>query len=182
LKKDNKTQSISQLLHAGVFKETMGANRLNSIIKHSTIFSFWDSVVGAKFSKFTKPYAIKYSKLYVSAKSPVLAQELSLYKTKILSKVNSYSKPLGIEIKDIVCNYKNYFASDSIEKNKNEIEDKPVEIKAQELDKLNIEKERQSQIQSCVSKISFLNDNQKEKLNREIINNLKVKQIREKNN
>jgi len=167
------------LLHAGVFGESFGANKLSSIIKHSTIFSFWNNVVGAKFSKFTKPYAIKCNKLYVSAKSPVLITELGLYKTKILSKVNSYSKPLGIEIKDIIFSYKNYSMTNPAARNE-ETEDKPVEIEKEKLEMLDIEQSKKDEVQKCVSKINSLNEKQKEKLTLQIINNLKAKKLQEK--
>ena len=112
-RKNNKTTSIGELLHNGAFSEFVNKNKLNAIIKHSTIFSFWGNIVGAKFSNITKPYSIKANKIYVSVKSPVIAQELSLYKAKILQKINSYSQPLGLFINDIVFNYKNYNYSES---------------------------------------------------------------------
>ena len=97
----NDTSSIGDLIDTSVFCAKKNS-KINHVVKQSTIFSFWKNVVGQKFVKFTKPYNIKYSKLYVSAKSPVVVQELSLYKAKLIEKINSYSKPLGIEIKDII--------------------------------------------------------------------------------
>ena len=58
MKQNNETKSISELLNDSIFNQT-SQNKLNSVIKQSTIFSFWDNIVGAKFSKFTKPYSIK---------------------------------------------------------------------------------------------------------------------------
>lgn len=179
MKRNSKTTSISDLLHSSAFSEMMGTNKLNAIVKHSTIFSFWDSVVGARFSKFTKPYSIKCQKLYVSAKSPVLVQELNLYKTKILAKINTYSKPLGIEIKDIIFSYKNFAATNPIE-NSSEKEDKPLYIKKEEVENLEISKEEKEKVFKSINRINFLNENQKEKLSGEIINNIKVKKLQEK--
>ena len=64
MKKNNPTSQIGELLNKTTFGEMIKENKVGQIMKHSTIFSFWNNVVGAKFSKFTKPYAIKFNKLY----------------------------------------------------------------------------------------------------------------------
>ena len=156
----------------------MKGNKMGAIIKHSTIFSFWDNVVGAKFSKFTRPSAIKFNKLYVSAKSPVIVQELNLYKAKILKNINSYSMPLGIEIKDIIFNYKNYCATvpDVLSKT---VEDKPVEITHDELNKVSLDKETHDAIKKNVDRIKFLNEEQKENFANKIASTYKAKNLQE---
>lgn len=178
MKKENKTQSLSQLLKSDAFFEIMNKNKLNSIVKHSTVFSFWNNIVGAKFANITKPYAIKLQKLYVSAKSPVIIQELSLYKNKILAKINSYSKPLGIEIKDVIFNYKNFCATTP--KTLNDKEDKPVWFKREELEGIEINPVTKQKIVEHIEKIKFLNSNQKENLISKLITNEKAK-IMQKN-
>jgi len=157
----------------------MKGNKMGAIIKHSTIFSFWNNIVGAKFAKFTKPYAIKYNKLYVTAKSPVIVQELGLYKTKILKNVNSYSMPLGIEIADIIFNYKNYCAT-TPETLTNEIEDKPVEIKKAQLESVELDGKSKEQIKSNVDRLKFLNNEQKENFVNKIESTYKAKNFQEK--
>ena len=176
----NKTNSISALLHSSAFSSMMSENKLNFVVKQSTIFSFWDSIVGSKFSKFTKPYSIKANKLYVSAKSPVVAQELSLYKTKILNKVNSYSQALGLEIKDIIFNYKNYTSTNPIKSNT--VEDKPVVIEKSTLNDIELAKENKEQIQKSIDKINFLDENQKQKLADKIVQNQKARIIQDYSN
>lgn len=173
MKKDNKTQTIAQLLKSDAFSKAMGKNKLNSIVKHSTIFSFWTNIVGAKFANITKPYAIKGQKLYVSARSPVIIQELSLYKNKILIKLNSYSKPLGIEIDDIIFSYKNFCASTPSTLNGKE--DKPVWFKGEELQNIEVSDETKEKIAQNIEKIKFLNKNQKQNLISKIITNEKAK-------
>ena len=108
MKKNNKTVSISDLINSTVFGDIVKEDKMSFVIKQTTVFSFWEDIVGKKFVKYTKPYVIKSSKIFVSVKSPVIIQELNLYKTKLLKKINSYSIPLGIEIKDIVFDYKNF--------------------------------------------------------------------------
>lgn len=180
MKKNNKTETIGALLKSDAFSQIMGKNKLNSIVKYSTIFSFWNNIVGSKFANITKPYSIKAQKLYVSAKSPIVIQELTLYKNKILAKVNSYSKPLGIEIKDIIFNYKNYSASipDTLQ-NK---EDKPVWFSENELENIDIDVETKEKIQENIEKIKFLNKNQKQNLISKIITNEKAKIMQEEYN
>jgi len=178
MKKHNPTTHIGELLNKTTFGEIIKGNKVGQIMKHSTIFSFWDSIVGAKFSKFTRPYSIKYNKLYVSAKSPIVIQELNLYKTKIIKNINSYSMPLGIEITDIIFNYKNFCATtpDTLSK---EIEDKPIKITEEQLENVQIDKSLQEQIKSNVDKINFLNNEQKLNFARKIESTYKAKKIQE---
>lgn len=179
MKKHNPTTCIGELISKTAFGEITKSNKMGAIIKHSTIFSFWNNIVGAKFAKFTKPYAIKYNKLYVTAKSPVIVQELGLYKTKILKNVNSYSMPLGIEIADIIFSYKNYAVS-TPEALTNQVEDKPIEIKKSQLEAIELDKKIQAQIKENVDKIKFLNEEQKINFVQKIESTYKVKNFQEK--
>ncbi len=172
MRKINDTFSIGDLIETSVFKDFKGG-KMGSVVKRSTIFSFWDDVVGAKFAKYTRPYAIKGSKLYISAKSPVIVQELTLYKTKLLKKVNSYSKPLGIEISDVIFNYKNFAVQNPI--NFSGIEDKPVKISEKQLSNVEIDENIKNHIQKNIEKIKFLNNEQKEKFASKIISTYQAK-------
>lgn len=178
MKKHNPTSHISEILNKTTFGEMMKSNKMGSVIKHSTIFSFWNNIVGAKFSKITKPYAIKFNKLYVTAKSPVVVQELNLYKTKIIKNINSYSMPLGVEIKDIIFSYKNFAVSNPIVTN--EVEDKPVEITQSQIEGIQIADDVQEKIKNNVDKIKFLNEEQKQKFAEKIVSTYKVKSLQEK--
>ena len=178
MKKHNPTTHIGELISKTAFGDMMKGNKMGAIIKHSTIFSFWDNIVGAKFAKFTKPYSIKYNKIYVSAKSPVVVQELNLYKAKILRNINSYAMPLGIEIKDIIFNYKNY-SMDTPETLSNQVEDKPVQLSNSEVQSVEISSEVEDKIKANVEKIKFLNDEQKEKFASKIVSTYKVKNLQE---
>ena len=179
MKKHNPTTHIGELISKTAFGEMAKGNKMGAVIKHSTIFSFWDSIVGAKFAKFIKPYSIKYNKLYASAKSPVIVQELNLYKTKIIKNVNSYSMPLGIEITDIIFNYKNYCTS-TPEALTTQVEDKPIRISETQLESIELDKKTQEQIKSNVDKLKFLNDEQKANFARKIESTYKAKNLQEK--
>lgn len=179
MRKQNPTTHIGELISKTAFGDMMKNNKMGAIIKHSTIFSFWTAIVGAKFAKFTKPYSIKYNKLYVTAKSPVIVQELNLYKAKILKNVNSYSMPIGIEITDIIFNYKNYSMTtpDTLSNKK---EDKPIEIQKSQLESVELDENTQAQIKANVDKINFLNNEQKEKFAKKIESTYKAKKFQEK--
>ena len=105
--------------------------------------------------------------------------QLNLYKTKILKNVNSYSMPLGIEITDIIFNYKNYAVS-TPETLSNQVEDKPIEIKKTQLESIELDKKTQEQIKKNVDKIKFLNDEQKINFAKKIESTYKVKNLQEK--
>ncbi len=174
MKKNSETRTISDLLNDSIFNQE-SKTRLNGVVKQSTVFSFWDNIVGAKFSKYTKPYSIKYQKIYVSVKSPVIAQELGLYKNKILKKVNSYSQPLGLEIKDIVFNYKNFHSSNPVSLG---VEDRPIFLSKEKLQSAKISQTTQEKIKEHIGKIKFLNENQKENLVSKIISTYQANELR----
>ena len=173
MKKHNPTTHIGELISKTTFGDMIKGSKVGQIIKHSTIFSFWNNIVGAKFANYTKPYSIKFNKLYVSAKSPVIVQELSLYKAKIIRNINSYSMPLGIEIKDVVFSYKN-FAVSTPETLKG-VEDKPIQLTKSQIDTSKIDKEVEEGIKKNIDKIKFLNEEQKENFSNKIITTYKAK-------
>lgn len=178
MRKDNKTSTISELLNSKTFKDIMKGDKLAFVMKQSTVFSFWNNIVGSKFVNLTKPYSIKYSKLYVSTKSPVVAQELSLYKNKIIRNINSYSMPLGIEIKDIVFNYKNFtIQAPNAAKTK---EDKPEWINNSDLSDIVLDENVERKIKENIDKIKFLNEGQKEKFIEKILTTYKARHLQEK--
>ena len=49
MKKNNETTSIGDLLNSTVFGEIAKSDKMNLIIKQSTLFSFWEDIVGIKF-------------------------------------------------------------------------------------------------------------------------------------
>lgn len=180
MKRHNKTTSIADLLDSSVFGNVNLKNKMNNVIKHSTIFSFWNNIVGVKFARHTKPYAIKTNKLYVSVKSPAIAQELSLYKLKLLKKINSYSMPLNMEIKDVIFNYKNFSATtpETLVQN----EDKPIELEKQEIDNIVLDEKTKEEFKNKIEKLKFLNDSQKNNLLSKLLDAKKAQIIQNKNN
>jgi len=163
----NQTKTISDLLNTFTFGENSKGKSFSDTIKQSTVFSFWEDIVGKKLFQYTKPVKIKSAKLYVSAKSPVIVQELNLIKNKILKKLNTYTLALGIKITDIVFDYKNYYETSSEEIVQDE---KLVFYSNEDLSNLVIDKDYLSEISQNISKISFLSDIQKKNLLDKIVN------------
>ena len=167
MKNINQTKTISDLLNTFTFGENSKGKSFSDTIKQSTVFSFWDDIVGKKLYQYTKPVRIKNSKLYVSAKSPVIIQELNLIKRKILKKLNTYTSALGISVVDIVFDYKNYneAAQDNFP------QDEKLEFYSdKDLSSLKIDDNYTNEIRNKISKINFLSDMQKLKLADKIIN------------
>jgi len=173
MRKINETNTISEILNGFAFSEISKTKSMDYLIKQSTIFSFWEEIVGFKFAKISKPFSIKNKKLMVSAKSPIVIQEMTMLKTKILTKLNSFSKPLGFEIKDIIFDYKNY-NNYEIEK-ENSIEDIPIWYNDEILENIQINEDRKNILKEKITRINFLSETQKEKLLSKLINVEKAK-------
>ncbi len=168
----NETNTISEILNTFTFgdKKSKGKS-LSDTVKYSTLFSLWPDIVGNKLSKYTKPTTIKYSKLYVSAKSPVIVQEMNLLKDKIIKKINVYSNALDFNIKDIVLDYKNY---ENEKEEENNIEDKPEFYNNSDLDEVKLDDNFEQNIKKCIKKIDFLTEDQKQDFINKIYNNKKA--------
>ena len=92
-----------------ILENDLSANpKYKFALKCSTLFSFWEEIVGFKFAKFTRPTSIKFEKLYVECKNSAITQELTMFQKKIIEKIMVYAAPLGIKVSDIVFSYKNW--------------------------------------------------------------------------
>lgn len=180
LKRVKETKTIGELISLSTFCDKINSKDITKVAKYSTIFSFWAEIVGKKFESLSRPYSIKASKLFVAAKSPVVIQELTLFKAVLLKKINSYSLPLGIEIKDIVFDYKNFDKNKEIIAS-DFIEDKPKMIAERELLSIETEKILIEKTKDSIEKLKFLPKDKKEKLLNKIILTYKAKEFRLKN-
>ena len=71
-------------------------------ITRSNLYKFWNKVVGAKFSKNSKPYSmLKGSIMVIACETPIVAQELMLRKTQLLSKLQTYTDSLHMKVLDL---------------------------------------------------------------------------------
>ena len=170
--RENKTLTLAELLKKPIIRNKINKNTLSQIAKQSTIFSFWEDVAGKKLSKISKPYKISKEKLFISTKSATVSQQILFIKNKILDKLNTYSKPLGIEFKEISVNYKNF---EEITAPKEIPQDeKIVFIEKKELENIKIDEKIVSSIKASISKMQALSEEQKNKLQEKIINSYKA--------
>ncbi len=171
----NQLANISDILNDAVFDT---ANYKNSI-KKAVAFSFWKNAAGAKFAGFSLPYDIKGKTLMVAVKNPQVMQELLFYKAELTAKLKDYFLPLDILIEDIRFDYKvwNRYTS----KNILEGADNPDYYEEDDINSVvlnRFERDEISKVTDSISKLTFLDDKLKEKYEKNIINSLKVKKLR----
>lgn len=135
-------------------------------LKHSTIFSFWAQIVGKKFVNSSKPTFIRNFKLHVSCENSFVVQELMMYKKVLLKKLLPYSSALGVEISDIIFEYKNWNSNKEIFQAG---DDFPDFYSNDELSKVSVDLEAFEQVFKNIENSSYLNDEQKEKFKNKII-------------
>ena len=84
---------ISAMLEEKEFKKA---------VTRSNLYKAWDSVVGKKFSEKSKPFSMMGGGVMVIAcENAIVAQELTLRKTKLLTKMQPYMKSLKMNVKDL---------------------------------------------------------------------------------
>ena len=154
--------------------------RYKFALKCSTIFSFWGDIVGKKFEKLTKPDGIKASKLKVLCKNAAVASELTMFKSQLLKKVQTYSNPLEIEVNDIIFSYKDW--TNAVEKFQ-EIEDEYLPyITDEELNSQEISEDDVKIIFESIEKLEFMPAETKEQYFSDIMKNLKYQKYKNSNN
>lgn len=167
--------TVSDILINSVFDK----NNYSKSIKKATAFGFWKDICGSKFSKFSMPYDIKGTILFVAVKNPQVLQELMFYKNELLLKAKDYFSPLNILIDDIRYDYKVW---NKINSNfKLEGDDSLFYYSEDEIEDVglnNFEREEISKVTNAISNLSFLDDKLKEKYSKNIINSIKVKKLR----
>lgn len=145
--------------------------------KISVVFSFWGEIVGTKFKDISKAYDYKNKKLYVTCQSAFICQELSFNKAIILKKAQSFTKGLDIEIDDVIFNYKNWAIYDC-----DNTEDENTlylrEYSQEELDNVEIDETELLKIRQNLENMSFLNEAQKQKYYKNVLNTLRAQKLR----
>lgn len=144
-------------------------------LKHSTIFSFWGQIVGKKFINSSKPMSIRNFKLYVSCENSFVVQELMMYKKVLLKKLLPYSSALGVEISDILFEYKNWNPNREMFQAG---DDFPEFYSNDELSKVNIDLKAFEHVFKNIENSTYLNEEQKEKFKNKIIKLQQAKKMR----
>lgn len=80
----------------------MSSPQLKKAITRTNMYNFWEQILPEKFKNKSKPYSmLPGGKMVVACQSPVVAQELSLYKIALIQKFTPYMKSLNMKICDI---------------------------------------------------------------------------------
>ena len=80
----------------------MSNPQMKKAITRTNMYNFWEQILPEKFKKKSKPYSmLPGGKMVVACQSPVVAQELSLYKIVLLQKFAPYMKSLNMKVSDI---------------------------------------------------------------------------------
>ena len=154
-------------------------------LKKATIFKFWGQVVGKKFEKASEAVELaeKSGKIILTAAcaNAAVTSELIMFKSDILKKINDYSKPLGIEIDDIVFSHKiwknpkQYAKTDENIQLENPYKEDLTGFNPKEI---TLSEEEISQIKENIMNNKALSQNQQERLLNSIIYDLKVSKFK----
>lgn len=163
---------------ACIIDNVMQNPKLKIGLKKATIFKFWSKVAGKKFEKYSKAQGLSENNiLTVACANASVSSELTMFKSDILKKINLYSKPLGVEITDIIFSHKIW--SDKINSTNHEPLTEPPNPYKPDLqgfnpDDINLAPEEIELIKKSVEKNTFADETQRERMFKAIILNLKT--------
>jgi len=145
-------------------------------MKKATIFKFWQNVVGKKFEKHSRIEALtQQGILIVACSSAAVSSELTMFKTDILKKINTYSKPLDIPIVDINFSHKIWKNQQS---EQTDIQEAPNPYKKDlsnfNPESINLDPNEINAIKNSVMNNKFATEEQREKMFNAIILDLKI--------
>lgn len=178
--------SLATVLDSFLQKEGKG---LQNAMKKSTLFKFWDKVVGKKFENSSKPISLatKVDKtvLTVACESASVTSELMLYKKQLIEKFNVFANPLGFEIDDMIFSHKiwqhsNHSNQKSFENNVVLQEENPYkeDLSGFDPDEITLDDDEVNSIKNNISKNKALSKEQQERLFNSIVYDLKVQKFK----
>lgn len=160
-----------------VANSMLQAPNLRQGMKKSTVFKFWDKVVGKKFEKYSKIESLNSDNvLIVACANASVTSELTMFKNDILKKFNSYAVPLGIEVVDIKFSHKIWKVDESeyneiLQEEKNPY--KP-DLSGFNPDDIMLDEQEVNAILNSVMQNKFASQEQRQKMFDAIILNLKI--------
>ncbi len=176
--KNNNFSKISDILNESVLTN----QKFGQAFDKCMLFDFWKTVVGKRFEKFSIPYDLKGTVLFVSAQSPAIIQELSFYKADIIKKYTPYAQGLNFKITDIRFDYKNW---GNIKKSKQKSDafdvDNPDIYTEDDFEAVILDDTEEiefNELQKKISNIDFLSDSLKEKIYTNARNSYKAQKLR----
>lgn len=161
-------------------------SNLKSGMKKATLFKFWKQVVGKKFETVSEISTLneKAGKtvLTVACANAAVTGELMMFKSQLLKKINNFANPLGIEIDDIIFSHKIWQIESSSNTFANNVKVQTENPYKENLDGFNpeeieIDNEQIELIKTNIEKNSALTQQQKDRLLKSIINDLKVQKF-----
>ena len=76
--------------------------QLKRALTRTNLYKFWDGILPEKFKGKSKPYGMLPGGIMtVACQNPVVAQELNLYKIKLLKSFEPYAKSLKMRVVDL---------------------------------------------------------------------------------
>lgn len=82
-------------------EELLDKKEIKKAITRNNLYKFWGKTVGEKFANKSKPYSMAGSTMVVACENAVVAQELNLRKTQLITKLEPYLKSLKLTVKDL---------------------------------------------------------------------------------
>lgn len=183
----NDFSKLSDVLNESVLTDNRFGQAFEKSRNYNILFSFWKNIVGKKFEKFSIPYELKGSILFVSVVNPAIIQELTFFKQDIIEKYSPYAKDLNLNITDIRFDYKNWLsiksASNSEKSNRAFDTDTPDYYTEKDYETIgldNVEEQQFNNLKETIQKVEFLPPHLKDKLFNSALNQYKAKKLRKK--
>lgn len=83
-------------------------------INRSNLYSFWKKIVPAKYKEKSRPWGMAGAGLMIVAcENSIVAQELTMNKLQLLTKLQPYTKSLKINVKDLKFDVKRWESDNS---------------------------------------------------------------------
>ena len=92
MKRNHETNSVKEILNSFFNQKQISQGVFNSKVGIA-----WKNTAGKQFSKYTKDIYLKKNTLYIKVSNPMLKEEISYSKNKIIELINAELK------QDIIC-------------------------------------------------------------------------------
>lgn len=176
------SSKLSDILNESV----LTGNGFGQALDKCMLFNFWKNAVGRKFEKISIPYDLKGALLFVSVQSPVIMQELTLFKADIIEKYKPYAEGLGFKILDIKFDYKNWRSvSLGVNGSKNSSEifdtDTPEYYTSEDYETIGLDNNEEfefDELKKSIENIEFLPEELKEKMYNNALKQYKARKLR----
>lgn len=170
-----------------VMDSVLSTPALRDGMKKATLFKFWAKTAGKKFENVSEIVSLNMRNgkavLTVACAGAAVTSELSMYKSQLMKKMNTYANPLGIEIEDINFSHKIWKSEPSQESFQGNVvlqEENPYkeDLTGFDPEKIEIDEEEIASIKENILKNKALSQFQQKRLLNSIIYDLKVQKFK----